>query len=57
MSSVCIKNIENKILDIDEVLSNTFPQERLDILKKDVPMIPQHVNCRHVMSPINEFEL
>jgi len=56
MSSTCAKNIENKILGIDEVLNNTFPQNHLDILKKDVPMIPQHVNCRHVMSPIDEFK-
>lgn len=56
MSSTCTENIENKILDIDDVLKNTFPESFSGILKKDVPMIPQHVNCRHVMSPIDEFE-
>ncbi len=57
MSSICMANLEGKILDIDDVLGNTFPDSRADILKKDVPMIPQHVNCRHVMSPLDEFQL
>lgn len=57
MSSTCVTNLEGKILDIDMVLANTFPESRADILKKDVPMIPQHVNCRHVMSPIDKFQL
>ncbi len=57
MNSTCMENLEGRILDIDTVLANTFPESRIDILKKDVPMIPQHVNCRHVMSPIDEFQL
>ena len=56
MSSTCVANLEGKILDINAVLGNTFPDSRADILKKDVPMIPQHVNCRHVMSPLDEFQ-
>lgn len=57
MSPACRVNLEGKILDIDTVLKNTFPASRTDILKTDVPRIPQHVNCRHVMSPIDGFQL
>ena len=57
MSSTCVINIEGKILDIDAVLGNTFPDSRDGIFKKDIPMIPQHVNCRHVMAPLDEFQL
>lgn len=54
MSSICATNLEGKILDVDTVVSNSFPALRNDILRVDIPMIPQHVNCRHVMSPLDE---
>ena len=51
MSPVCQANLEGKLLDIKEVLSNTCPPTYQDLLRIDCCMIPQHVNCRHVMSP------
>ena len=53
MDSICRKHIEGKTLEIKTILENSFPKATSD-LNKDVPMIPQHVNCRHVMAPIND---
>lgn len=52
MSPICRNNLEGKQLDIEEIIKNSFPKKYEDLMCKDVPMIPQHVNCRHVMSPI-----
>lgn len=54
MSPVCQKNLEGKQLDIREVIDNSFPKKYEDLMRTDVPMIPQHINCRHVMAPIEE---
>lgn len=51
MSSKCRTNLEGKTLDIKQVLANSFPSS-FGGLNSDVPMIPQHVNCRHVMAPL-----
>ena len=56
MSPVCRNNLEGKQLDIQEVINNSFPKRYEDLMRTDVPMIPQHVNCRHVMAPIEEEE-
>jgi len=53
MSARCKKNIDDKILNINEILTNSFPSSVSD-LNKDIPMIPQHVNCRHVMAPLEK---
>lgn len=50
----CIKHIHEKTLDIKEILKNSFP-ESISGLNSDVPMIPQHPNCRHVMAPFPSF--
>lgn len=50
MSVECRRNLEGKMLDVGEILKNTFPSRLVDLDRKDVPMIPQHMNCRHVMS-------
>lgn len=54
MSPVCKKNLEGKQLDIQKVINNSFPKRYEDLRRTDIPMIPQHVNCRHVMAPIEE---
>jgi hypothetical protein len=54
MSLACRNNLEGKLLDIQEVIGNSFPKKYEDLMRTDVPMIPQHVNCRHVMAPIEE---
>jgi len=48
----CLKHIHNGELEINIILQNSFP-DSVDGLREDVPMIPQHVNCRHVMSPLD----
>ena len=53
MSVTCKRNIDNKILNINEILTNSFPSSVSD-LNKDIPMIPQHANCRHVMAPLEK---
>ena len=52
MSLVCRRNLEGKQLDIQEIIRNSFPNEYEDLKRTDIPMIPQHVNCRHIMAPI-----
>ncbi len=52
MSPECRRNLEGKILDIEEVIMNSFPEKISDLNRKDVPMIPQHMNCRHIMAPL-----
>ena len=52
MSPICCRNLEGKQLDIQEVISNSFPKRFEGLMREDIPMIPQHVNCRHVMAPI-----
>ena len=52
MSQACRDNLEGKILDIKEVIANSFPENVEDLNRTDIPMIPQHFNCRHVMAPI-----
>jgi hypothetical protein len=47
----CALNLEGKVLDVAEVVRNTFPRERDDLDRKDVPMVPQHIYCRHVLAP------
>lgn len=54
MSPVCRRNLEGKQLDIEEIIKNSFPKKYEDLRRTDIPMIPQHVNCRHVMAPIEE---
>lgn len=50
MSIQCKTHLDGKTLDIAEVLQNSFPISTSD-LRLNIPMIPQHVNCRHVMAP------
>lgn len=57
MNSACATNLDGKVLDIDTIVNNSFPTLRQDILRNDIPMIPQHVNCRHVMSPLNGVQI
>ena len=52
MSPTCRINLEGKILDIQEIIYNSFPNNIDDLNNKNIPMIPQHVNCRHVMAPL-----
>lgn len=52
MSPTCLRNLEGKQLDIQEIIDNSFPKRYEGIFRTDIPMIPQHVNCRHVMAPI-----
>jgi len=52
MSLECRNNLEGKTLDIREVITNSFPKNIDDLGRKDIPMIPQHFNCRHVMAPL-----
>jgi hypothetical protein len=52
MSDVCRRNLEGKTLNIGEIITNSFPQTRDELGREDVPMIPQHFNCRHVMAPL-----
>jgi hypothetical protein len=54
MSPICQSNLEGKQLDIREIINNSFPKRYEDLMRMDVPMIPQHPNCRHVMAPIEE---
>ena len=49
----CIEHIHEKELDVETVLKNSFPQNSTG-LNADIPMIPQHPNCRHVMAPIDD---
>lgn len=52
MSPICFKNLEGKHLDIQQVINNSFPKTYQELMRTDVPMIPQHVNCRHIMAPL-----
>ena len=52
MSPECRENLEGKTLDIRDVITNSFPKTIDDLNRKDIPMIPQHFNCRHVMAPL-----
>ena len=52
MSPECYRNLEGKTLDIKEIITNSFPKTVDELNRKDIAMIPQHVNCRHVMSPL-----
>ena len=52
MSPICRNNLEGKQLNIEQVIQNSFPKTYAELTREDVPMIPQHVNCRHVMAPI-----
>lgn len=52
MSPECQANLEGKVLSIQDVVSNSFPDQPDDLTRTDLPMIPQHVNCRHVMAPL-----
>ena len=54
MSPVCRQNLEGKELDIQEIIDNSFPKTYQDLKRIDIPMVPQHVNCRHVMAPIEK---
>ena len=55
MSPACIANLEGRELDIREILGNTFPADVRELQRVDIPMVPQHVNCRHVLSPIGDL--
>ena len=54
MSPACRKNLEGKQLDIQKVINNSFPKRYKDLMRTDIPMIPQHINCRHIMAPIEK---
>lgn len=41
-----------KILNVEEILKNTFPSTYEELQRTDIPMIPQRVNCYHIMVPI-----
>jgi len=51
MNSKCWRNLKGKTFDIKTIIANSFPESRAD-LENDIPMIPQHINCRHVMAPL-----
>jgi len=53
IANSCIKYIHEKELDVETVLKNSFPQNSAG-LNADIPMIPQHPNCRHVMAPLDD---
>jgi hypothetical protein len=48
----CQTNLEGKDLSIDEILANSFPADVRELKRTDIPMVPQHVNCRHVLAPL-----
>jgi len=52
MSLICRNNLEGKQLEIEQIIKNSFPKNYAELSRTDIPMIPQHVNCRHVMAPI-----
>ena len=66
MHKNCWQNLENppevinnitvkgkpKILKITEILKNSFPSSYDETKKTDIPMIPQTINCYHIMVPI-----
>lgn len=66
MHKNCWNNLENppevinnitvkgkpKILNIKEILKNSFPLTYEETKRTDVPMIPQTVNCYHIIVPI-----
>ena len=54
MQPVCIANLEGRALNISEILRNTFPADIRELSRNDVPMVPQHPNCRHVLSPFRD---
>jgi len=68
MCESCWKNLEGeprvinditvkskpKILDIEQVIKNSFPTCYGDLMRTDVPMIPQCPNCFHTMAPLEE---
>lgn len=54
MTDVCTRNLEGKEFDIQEILNNTFPRTLKETTRTDIPMIPQHLNCRHVMAPVQK---
>ncbi len=55
MSPTCVANLEGRELDVGEILANTFPSDARELKRIDIPMVPQHVNCRHVLAPIGEL--
>ena len=48
----CQINLEGKDLNMDEILANTFPVDVGALKRTDIPMVPQHVNCRHILAPL-----
>ena len=68
MAESCWKNLETppqvvnnitvkgkpKILNVKEILKNTFPSNYEDLKRTDIPMIPQTSNCYHIMVPLEE---
>jgi len=56
ISPKCRKHIHEKELNIETILKNSFP-EKFSGLNADIPMIPEHVSCRHVMAPLDESVL
>jgi len=51
MKRECIDNLEGRTLNIRDVINNSFPPTIADLSRIDVPMVPQHFNCRHVIAP------
>jgi hypothetical protein len=67
MSEACWRNLEGKpkvvnnitvkskpkILDIQEIINNSFPEKSSELERTDIPMIPQNSSCYHIMVPVN----
>lgn len=54
MSPECRTNLEGKVLEIETVIRNSFPATLAELNRKDIPMVPQHPNCRHILAPSPE---
>ncbi len=54
MSEECRTNLEGKILHIQDIINNSFPKTRDELSRRDIAMVPQHWNCRHVLAPVEE---
>jgi hypothetical protein len=48
----CQTNLEGKELNTDEILANSFPSDVRELKRTDIPMVPQHVNCQHLLAPL-----
>jgi hypothetical protein len=52
MCQACVANLDGRRLNIDAIIRNTFPATAVELNRGDIPMVPQHPNCGHVLAPI-----